>query len=88
MKRKFMIVIALLGIGVVVILSSGTFFAAREAKDFLTAEVGKARNEHCEALRADFRERWNRAIDSGQLEEAEDKLAAMEDDIKAKCGRT
>jgi hypothetical protein len=83
--RKILLVLGFLGIGAIALLASGTFYAAREARDFVTTEVDKERAARCKAMRAEFQESWSRAVDSGRLEQVEPQLTAREREIDAYC---
>lgn len=87
MIRKVVLVLIVLGLGVIAVLASGTYFAAREARSLVKAEVDKAREAKCKSERADFQNAWNRAVDSGRFEQYEERLTAMEQRLKDECGK-
>ncbi|MGB7655062.1 MAG: hypothetical protein WBL74_06245 [Novosphingobium sp.] len=72
---------------VIALLASGTFFVAREAKQFVETKVDEEEAARCKAMRAEYQDAWNRAVDSGRFPDVEQQLAAMERDLNAKCGK-
>ena len=85
MIRKVLFGLGCLGIVVITLLASGTFFFAREAKQFVESKVGEEEAAKCKAMRAEYQDAWNRAVDSGRFSEAEQQLEAIERDLNAKC---
>lgn len=85
--RKILLVLGCLGLIVIALLASGTAFVAQEAKEFVAAEVDKERASRCKAMRAEFQDSWNRAVDTGRLPQLEERLSAQEQELNAYCGR-
>ena len=57
------------------------------ARELVAAKVDEEQALNCKALRAEFRDAWDRAVDSGQFQDVEEQLGAMERDVNAKCGK-
>lgn len=87
MIRKILLALGCLGIAVIVLMASGTFFVAREAKELVAAKVDEEQALNCKALRAEFRDAWDRAVDSGRFQDVEKQLGAMEREVDTKCGK-
>ncbi|MEQ1499211.1 MAG: hypothetical protein ABL914_11160 [Novosphingobium sp.] len=86
MIRKIMLALGCLGIVIIAVFASGTFFVAQEAKEFVAAKVDEKKALECKAMRARFQEEWNRAVDSGRMAEVERQLSAAEEQINTVCG--
>lgn len=87
MIRKMLLALGCLGIVAIAILASGTFFVAREAKQFVETKVDEESAAKCKAMRGHYQDAWNRAVDSGRFQADEAQLAAMERELNAKCGK-
>jgi len=85
MIRKILLGLGCIGVVVIALLASGTFFVAREAKQFVETKVDEEEAARCKAMRAEYQDAWNRAVDSGRFSEAEQQLEAIERDLNAKC---
>lgn len=83
--RKFPIALLVIAAVVALTLSGGVWFATQKAETFVAGEVAKERDAKCAALRAEYANRWNQAVDSGQIDRLEGALADTKARIDARC---
>lgn len=72
---------------IALVAAAYTWVANNEDKvEAFAANVYSPRKQHCEALRREAQDHWNRSVDSGSIDRDSEALARLEQEVEAECG--